>query len=217
MAGVTPSNVLRSPSIAVAARLGNFSYAIRNIVSEAQRVEASGDACALLECRQPAALRVSAARAHGRRRDPRDARRRERLLPVAGHCSGTGSGGGRVHTARLAGLRRSRAHHGRDVRSDRPRAERARRRGRRGARADADLPALHGGARQARRACPFLPDRCAARMGARFRPPRGRGDAGDARARRDRSQQSDRRGLSDRRTAPIDRLCRTPRPGDSCR
>jgi len=42
MAGVTPSNALRSPSIAVAARLGNFSYAIRNIVSEAQRVEASG-------------------------------------------------------------------------------------------------------------------------------------------------------------------------------
>jgi aspartate/methionine/tyrosine aminotransferase len=42
MAGVTPSNVLRPASIAVAGRVGNFSYAIRNIVSEAQRVEASG-------------------------------------------------------------------------------------------------------------------------------------------------------------------------------
>jgi alanine-synthesizing transaminase len=41
MAGVTPSNVLR-PSIPVAARVGNFSYAIRNIVAEAQRVEAAG-------------------------------------------------------------------------------------------------------------------------------------------------------------------------------
>jgi alanine-synthesizing transaminase len=42
MAGVTPSNVLRPPSIPVAARVGNFSYAIRNIVAEAQRVEAAG-------------------------------------------------------------------------------------------------------------------------------------------------------------------------------
>ena len=42
MAGVTPSNVLRSTSIPVAGRVGNFSYAIRNIVAEAQRVEASG-------------------------------------------------------------------------------------------------------------------------------------------------------------------------------
>ena len=42
MAGVTPPNVLRPPSIPVAARVGNFSYAIRNIVAEAQRVEAAG-------------------------------------------------------------------------------------------------------------------------------------------------------------------------------
>ena len=42
MAGVTPSNVLRPPSVPVAARVGNFSYAIRNIVAEAQRVEAAG-------------------------------------------------------------------------------------------------------------------------------------------------------------------------------
>ena len=42
MAGVTPSNVLRPPSIPVAARVGNFSYAIRNIVAEAKRVEAAG-------------------------------------------------------------------------------------------------------------------------------------------------------------------------------
>ena len=42
MAGVMPSNVVRTPSIPVAARVGNFSYAIRNIVAEAQRVEASG-------------------------------------------------------------------------------------------------------------------------------------------------------------------------------
>jgi aspartate/methionine/tyrosine aminotransferase len=41
MASVTPSHVLRPP-VPVAARVGNFSYAIRNIVAEAQRVEASG-------------------------------------------------------------------------------------------------------------------------------------------------------------------------------
>ena len=53
-----------------------------------------------------------------------------------------------------------RVHHRRHVRRHRARAERARRRGRRSARADADLPALHGGARQARRARAFYrPDR----------------------------------------------------------
>ena len=55
------------------------------------------------------------------------------------------------------------------VRRDRPGAERARRRRRRGARADADLSALHGGARETRRARAFLPDRSRERMGARFR------------------------------------------------
>ena len=42
MASVTPSNVLRAPTVPVAGRVGNFSYAIRNIVVEAQQVEASG-------------------------------------------------------------------------------------------------------------------------------------------------------------------------------
>ncbi len=42
MAIVTPTNVLKSTPIPVAKRVGNFSYAIRNIVAEAQRVEASG-------------------------------------------------------------------------------------------------------------------------------------------------------------------------------
>jgi len=42
MTGVTPSNVVPAPAVPVAGRVGNFSYAIRNIVVEAQRVEASG-------------------------------------------------------------------------------------------------------------------------------------------------------------------------------
>ena len=53
MAGVTPSNVLRSPSIAVAARLGNFSYAIRNIVAEAKKVEATGKTVRYLNIGDP--------------------------------------------------------------------------------------------------------------------------------------------------------------------
>ena len=42
MTRVTSSNVLRLPPVPVAARVGNFSYAIRNIVAEAQQVEAAG-------------------------------------------------------------------------------------------------------------------------------------------------------------------------------
>jgi alanine-synthesizing transaminase len=42
MTFVTPSPLVRSAPIPVAGRVGNFSYAIRNIVAEAQRVEAAG-------------------------------------------------------------------------------------------------------------------------------------------------------------------------------
>src|SRR5918995_5203983 len=42
MTVVTPSSLVRSAPIPVAGRVGNFSYAIRNIVAEAQRVEAAG-------------------------------------------------------------------------------------------------------------------------------------------------------------------------------
>ena len=42
MAGVTPPNALRTPSVPIAGRVANFSYAIRNIAAEAQRVEAGG-------------------------------------------------------------------------------------------------------------------------------------------------------------------------------
>jgi alanine-synthesizing transaminase len=42
MALVTSFPVVRSAPIPVAGRVGNFSYAIRNIVAEAQRVEAAG-------------------------------------------------------------------------------------------------------------------------------------------------------------------------------
>ena len=86
---------------------------------------------------------------------------------------------------RIAGHRRSRVHHRRHLRRDRARAERARRRGRRSARADADLSAVHGGAREARRARDVLPDRPVAAAGCRIsiisQQPR---HAGDARARR---------------------------------
>ena len=42
MTFVSPSPLVRSAPIPVAGRVGNFSYAIRNIVAEAQRVEAAG-------------------------------------------------------------------------------------------------------------------------------------------------------------------------------
>ena len=78
----------------------------------------------------------------------------------------------------------------------RARAQRARRRGRRSAGADADLSALHGGAREDRRARGLLPHRSGERLAAGPRSPAAARHAGDARARRHRSEQPDRRRLS---------------------
>jgi aspartate/methionine/tyrosine aminotransferase len=55
MTGVTPLNALRPTSVPVAARVGNFSYAIRNIVVEAQRVEAAGTRVRYLNVGNPPA------------------------------------------------------------------------------------------------------------------------------------------------------------------
>ena len=117
--------------------------------------------------------------------------------PSAGHRRRARSGGRRIHAQRISGHRR--------IASSSPRArpkasscaQRDRRRRRRSARADADLSALHGGARQARtpRRKYYRLDP-AQRMDAGSRSPAEPGHAGDARARRHRSQQSDRRGVS---------------------
>jgi alanine-synthesizing transaminase len=56
MAGVMPSHVLRTPMVPVAGRVANFSYAIRNIATEAQRVEASGRRVRYLNVGNPPAF-----------------------------------------------------------------------------------------------------------------------------------------------------------------
>ena len=67
---------------------------------------------------------------------------------------------------------------------------------RRSARADADVSAVHGGARQDRRARALLPHGSRPRMDAGSRSPAQSRHARDARAGRHRSEQSDRRVLS---------------------
>ena len=143
----------------------------------------------------------------------------ERLRPVAGHCRRRArrwppsTPGAAARCPPIACSSPPGTSEG-----DRARAERARRPGRRGARADADLSALHGGARQARRARALLPDRSARADGCRTSIiSRTRRHAGDARARRDRSEQPDRRGLSDSDADGADRLRRPPRAADSRR
>ena len=56
MAGVTSPNALRTPSVPVAKRVSNFSYAIRNIAVEAQRVEAAGRRVRYLNVGNPPAF-----------------------------------------------------------------------------------------------------------------------------------------------------------------
>ena len=56
MAGVTSPNVVRTPPVPVAGRVSNFSYAIRNIAVEAQRVEAAGRRVRYLNVGNPPAF-----------------------------------------------------------------------------------------------------------------------------------------------------------------
>ena len=133
--------------IPVAARVNRFSYAIRNIVAEAQAVEARGMRVRYLNIGDPVAFGfqtpahlVEAADAgHARRpqRLPavgRHSRRRARRWPTTTPRAGVPVSPDRVliTTGTSEG--------------DRPGAQRARRRRRRGAGAVADLSALHRGA-----------------------------------------------------------------------
>jgi alanine-synthesizing transaminase len=56
MADVTSPNALRTPSVPIAKRVSNFSYAIRNIAVEAQRVEAAGRRVRYLNVGNPPAF-----------------------------------------------------------------------------------------------------------------------------------------------------------------
>ena len=167
----------------------------------------------LPEHRRSDRVRVQDAAAPHRRGRARHARRPQQLRTVGRHRAGARSRRRGVHEKRISDRRRSRVHHRRHVGRDRADAGRRRRRRRRSARADADLSALHGGARQARRQGEVLPARCGARLDAGSRAPREPGDAGDARARDHRSQQPDRRRLLRRRPAA---RCSTSPIGTGC-
>ena len=56
MVGVTSPNAVRTPSVPVAGRVSNFSYAIRNIAVEAQRIEAAGRRVRYLNVGNPPAF-----------------------------------------------------------------------------------------------------------------------------------------------------------------
>ena len=71
-------------AIPVAPRLRDFKYAIRNIVAEAKKVEASGRRVRYLNIGDPSDLRVQDAATHDRRCRARDARRPQRLRAVGG-------------------------------------------------------------------------------------------------------------------------------------
>ena len=138
--------------IPVAARVHRFSYAIRNIVAEAK---------ALRRAARASATSISAIRS------PSGSRRRRIWIDAVERAMRDGHNGylpvGRAFPRRGKRSRPTTPRAGVPVspdrvlittgtsEGDRARAERARRRGRRSARADADLSAVHGGAREDRR------------------------------------------------------------------
>ena len=152
---------------------------------------------ALSEHRRPDSVRVQDAAAPDRRRRARDARRPQRLRAIGRHRAGARGGRAPNGRARHARLARSRRHHLGHVGRHRARARRARRRRRRSAacrrRPIRSTPRCSR--RSARGRCTtapirhngWLPD-----LDDIKRPDH----AGDARARRHRSEQSDRRRLS---------------------
>ena len=158
----------------MARRVDGFSYAIRNVVFGGAARRGRRRPRPLPEYRRPQRLRFQDAATPDRRRRTRHARRPQRLRPVAGHRAGARSRRGRVDRQGLPGLGRPRAHHRGHVRSHRSGAELARRQRQRSARPDADVPAVHGAARENRRAREVLPRRSGARLAAGSRSPRKR-------------------------------------------
>ena len=82
-----PSSPSVASAIPVARRVNSFTYAIRNIVAEAKKVEAAGRAVRYLNIGDPIAVRLRDAAAPDRGGQPRDARtdrtatRRRRASP----------------------------------------------------------------------------------------------------------------------------------------
>ena len=115
---------------------------------------------------------------------------------------------------RVSDLAGPRVHHRGHIRRHRADPRRRRRCRRRGAGADADLSAVHRGARQARRHGEVLPPRRLARLDAGSRSSQEPGHAGDPRAGGHRSQQPDRRGVFDGDAPRAARFRRPARPAD---
>ena len=182
-------------------RVSGFSYAIRNIVAEAKKVEAAGAPVRYLNIGDPIPFGFADAAAPRRGRGARDARRTQRLHAVARAFSTAREAVAEDFTARGFPVDgRSRPAHVRHLGRHRAHARRARRR------------------RTTRCWCRCRRTRCTRRCwrsSARARSTTGpiRREAGsrtsttcasldhaaDARARADRSEQSDRRRLSARR------------------
>ena len=141
-----------TPPIPIAARVNRFTYAIRNIVAEARRSRRPARACGT----STSAIRWRSASRRRRTSSPRSSarcatattttgrrrasRRRAKRWPPSTRANGFPVAADRVFIT--AGTSEG-------IELD---AERGRRCGRRSARADADLSAVHGGAREARRA-----------------------------------------------------------------
>ena len=169
---------------------------------------------AVSQYRRPGRLRLQDAAAPDRGSRTRAARGPQHLRSVRRH-SGRARGCGRgVHGERISGQRgscvRDRGHVGRH----RAHVERRGGKRRRSARADADLSALHGRAREARRESEVLPARSVAWLDARSGSPEEPRHPGDARARHHRPEQPDRRGLPRRNATRTARLRRPAWPAD---
>ena len=76
--------------VRVSARVSGFTYAIRNIVAEAQKVEAAGPTGPLPQHRRSDSVRLPHAAASGRSGRRGDARRAQRLYAVGRHRSRRG-------------------------------------------------------------------------------------------------------------------------------
>ena len=138
-------------SIPVASRVHNFTYAIRNIVAEAKAVERKGVKVRLPQHRRSHPVRVQDAAGAGGGRRARDDRRRQQIRALARHCrrrakpwrewTGTDFRSTPDRVLITAGTSE-----GIELALTRPGQP-----GRRRAGAAADLPALHGRAREDRR------------------------------------------------------------------
>ena len=191
-------------SIRSSARVGGFTYAIRNIVVEAKKVEASGQAVRYLNIGDPIpfGFRTPAHLIEAVSRAMRDGH--NGYTASAGIQSAREAVADEYMCTRHAGHAGPRHAHLWDVGRHRTGARRAGRRGRRRPRADADVSALHCRARQARRAGGVLPDRSVQPVAAGPGRHPAEDDTGDARAGRDRSEQPDRIGVPGIDTAGVD-------------